>query len=90
MAPSLRGAFLERGLADIVVKPCLHALTARDPMTMHLPLTLTAMRDTIMSHGLMRSDELDNLIQRITDHLSRPGTMTISFSMVQVVGRKAT
>ncbi len=89
MGSSLRGVFLEKGLADIQIKPCLHALTVEDPMTMHLPMTLTAMRDTIISLGLMEEDELVGLAARVTDHLARPETMTISFSMVQVVGRLA-
>jgi ubiquinone/menaquinone biosynthesis C-methylase UbiE len=89
MGPSLRGIFLEKGLTDIEVRPCIHALTAEDPMTMHLPLTLTAMRDTISSLGLMGKNDLDDLVTHVADHLARPETMTISFSMVQVVGRLA-
>jgi ubiquinone/menaquinone biosynthesis C-methylase UbiE len=83
----MRGDFLNRGLADIRVRPCLHALTHEDPMTMHLPLTLAAMTDTITSMGLMAKEELDALVARVADHLARPGTMTISFSAIQVVGR---
>jgi ubiquinone/menaquinone biosynthesis C-methylase UbiE len=87
MAMSLRGVFLEKGLTNLDVKPCLHALTAEDPMTMHLPLTLTAMRETISSLGLMERNELNNLVTRVADHLAQPETMTISFSMVQLVGQ---
>jgi hypothetical protein len=87
MAMSLRGVFLEKGLTNLHVKPCLHALTAEDPMTMHLPLTLTAMRETISSLGLMERNELNNLVTRVADHLAQPETMTISFSMVQLVGQ---
>lgn len=87
IGPTLRGVFLEKGLVAIEVKPCLHALTAKDPMTMHLPLTLTAMRDSISSLRLMEVEDLDELIARVSTHLMRPETMTISFSMVQVVGR---
>ncbi len=88
MGPVLRGAFLDRGLTRIEVRPCLHAQTCEDPMTMHLPLTLAAMRDTITSLGFMQGGDLDHLVRRIADHLARPETMTISFSMIQVVGRK--
>jgi ubiquinone/menaquinone biosynthesis C-methylase UbiE len=84
---SLREVFMDKGLSDIQVKPCLHALTADDPMTMHLPLTLTAMRETITSMGLMEGIELDDLVARVTDHLEQQETMTISFCMVQLVGR---
>ena len=87
MGLSLRAEFLERGLADIRVRSCLHAQTSEDPMTMHLPLTLAAMTDAIVANGLMRGPDLEELVSRITEHLSKPATMTISFSMVQVVGR---
>ena len=86
MGPKLRGVFLKRGLLDLKVKPCLHALTAEDPMTMHLPMTLAAMSDTITSLGLITKDELDGLVSRVADHLARPETLTISFSMIQVIG----
>lgn len=87
LGPTLRAEFLERGLVDVMVKPCLHALCAGDPMTMHMPNTLAAMRETITSLGLMERPELDALVARVSDHLAQPKTMTISFSMVQVVGR---
>ena len=90
MGLSLRGAFLERGLADIRVRPCLHAQTSQDPMTMHLPLTLAAMTDTVVANGLMQRSELQNLISRVAEHLAKPETITISFSMVQIVGRVPT
>ncbi len=87
IGPALRGVFLEKGLTNIEVKPCLHALTARDPMALHLPMTLAAMRDAIIPLRLIGGKELDELIARVTAHLMRPETMTISYSMVQVVGR---
>lgn len=89
MGPSLRGIFLRKGLMDIQVRPCLHALSAEDPMAMHLPMTLSAMRDTIISLGLTDEDDFDGLVARVADHLARPETMTISFSMMQVIGRAA-
>ena len=83
----LRGILLERDLDDVVVKPCLHALTAKDPMTMHLPLTLASMSQTIVSQGLMEQDALDGLVARVTDDLSRPDTMTMSYAMMQGVAK---
>jgi len=89
MGVSLRRIFREMGLLDIEVKLCVHAQTSTDPMTMHVPLTLAAMHDTITSHGLMDGDELNALITRVADHLARPDTMTISYAMIQVAGRAA-
>lgn len=83
----LRRLFLERGCTDVRVRPCVHAQTADDPMTMHLPLTLTAMTDAIADSGLMSRTDLAALVERVSAHLAQPETMTISFSMIQVVGR---
>jgi len=87
MGPQLHGVFLAAGLADIYVRPCLHALKAGDPMSMHLPSTAAAMRDTILSLNLIKADELDALIERLRAHLSKPDTLTLSFCMVQVMGK---
>jgi len=89
MGLTLRRIFLDRGLTDIKAKLCLHAQTSTDPMTMHVPLTLAAMRDAITSHGLMQGDDLDALITRVADHLARPDTMTVTYTLIQVAGRAA-
>ena len=87
IGPSLRRAFQDRELGALLVRPCLHALTSDDPMTMHLPMTLSSMSETINSRGLMDPFEVSALVERLAEHLSKPGTMTISYSMIQVVGR---
>lgn len=87
LGPKLYAIFQTKGLRDIDVRPCLHALTAADPMTMHVPSTLAAMRDNILSLGRIEADALDHLIQRLYTHLSKPETLTISFAMVQVTAR---
>lgn len=87
IGPSLRRAFLERGLGDVVTRPCLHAQTSNDPMTMHLPMTLASMAETIDALGLMAAAEIHALAERLADHLAKPDTMTVSYSMIQVAGR---
>jgi ubiquinone/menaquinone biosynthesis C-methylase UbiE len=87
MGPRLYGVFLEKGLTDPCIRPCLHALKAGDPMMMHLPSTVAAMRDSILSLRLLRPVELDELIERLRAYLAMPDTLTISYSMVQVVGK---
>ena len=77
----------EKGVMDVEVNLCTHAQGPADPMTMHVPLTLVAMRDSITSNGLMEGEELDALITRVADHVARPDTMTFTFTMIQVVGR---
>lgn len=87
IGPRLRRAFLERGLGEVIARPCLHAQTSDDPMTMHLPMTLTSMAETIEARGLMPASELRALVKRLAEHLAKPDTMTVSYSMVQVAGR---
>jgi hypothetical protein len=86
IGPYLREVLLRKGLNRLTVKPRVHALTCADPMTMHLPLTLNAMSDTIASLGLMQKRDLELLVERLADHLARPETLTLSFTMVQLAG----
>jgi SAM-dependent methyltransferase len=83
----LHAILQKKGLQDLKVRPCLHALGCNDPMTLHLPDTLAMMRGAITDNGLMDGAELDGLIHRTRAHLSRPETITVSFSTVQLVGR---
>jgi ubiquinone/menaquinone biosynthesis C-methylase UbiE len=87
LGPKLYGILLAKGLEDLRVRPCLYALTPDDPMTLHLPDTLAAMQDTIVSLGLMPADEVAGLAERVQAHVLAPGTLTISYSMFQVAGR---
>lgn len=87
LGPTLRREFLARDLRDVAMTLCVHAQTSTDPMTMHIPLTLDAMRDAIIAHGVMDRAELDALITRVADHLADPLTTTTTFTMVQVAAR---
>ena len=87
LGPKLFRVFRAIGLTDLRVRPCLHALRAGDPMMMHLPDTLEGMRDAILSVGALTTIELDQLVKHLREHLSNPDTLTISYSMVQVVGK---
>lgn len=86
LGPKLYAVFRAAGLTDLRVRPCLHALTAGDPMMMHLPHTMEGMRDAILSTGELTAGELDHMVAHLREHLSKPDTLTISYSMVQVVG----
>jgi SAM-dependent methyltransferase len=87
LGPKLYAMFRAAGLADLRVRPCLHALRAGDPMMMHLPSTMQGMREAILSTGELTAAELDKMIAGLREHLSKPDTLTISYSMIQVVGR---
>lgn len=87
LGPKLYALFRAAGLTEIRVRPCLHALRAGDPMTMHLPSTLEGMREAIVSTSELAGGELDAMIEHLRGHLSNPDTLTISYTMVQVAGR---
>jgi ubiquinone/menaquinone biosynthesis C-methylase UbiE len=87
LGPKLYAMFRAAGLTDLRVRPCLHALTADDPMMMHLPSTMDSMREAILSTSDLTAGELEELIGRLREHLSKPDTLTMSYSMVQMVGR---
>ena len=87
LGPKLYGMLRAIGLQDLRVRPCLHALRTGDPMMMHLPSTVESMREAILSTGMVTAAELEQLIERLRGHLSNPGTLTISYSMIQVAGK---
>lgn len=87
LGPRLYAMFLARGLTELRVRPCLQALHAGDPMSMHLPATVEGMRESILALGTLASAELDELLAHLREHLSKPDTLTLSYTMVQVVGR---
>lgn len=87
LGASLTRVFEQHGLQEVQVTPCVHAQTCADPMTMHVPLTLAAMRDAITSNGLLDAQSLDALVEQVSAHVSLPDTTTTTFTMMQVVGR---
>jgi ubiquinone/menaquinone biosynthesis C-methylase UbiE len=87
LGPKLYAMFRARGLTELRMRPCLRALHAGDPMTMHLPATVEGMRESILALGTFTAGELDELLGRLREHLARPDAVTISYTMMQVAGR---
>ena len=87
LGPKLYAMFRAKGLTELRVRPCLHALKAGDPMMMHLPDTIESMREAMLSMNLVTAAELDQMVVRLREHLSKPDTLTISYTMVQVAGK---
>jgi ubiquinone/menaquinone biosynthesis C-methylase UbiE len=87
LGPSLYAIFRAKGLTELRVQPCLYALHAGDPMTMHLPATMESMREAALALGMFTGAEFDELLARLREHLSRPDTLTLTYTTVQVVGR---
>lgn len=89
MGLDLPALFDRAGLAEARFHPCTHIVRAGDPMADHMPLTLEAMRATILDLGLMSGDELTATIAEIRAHMAVPGHMMLSFTLVQAIARKA-
>lgn len=77
----------EAGLQDIRVRPVRHALRRGDPMSMHMPETMRALRDSILGLGLMTAEEFEATVAALTRHIADPRTMILSYTMVQAAGR---
>ena len=87
LGPKLYAIFRAKGLTELRVRPCLHALHAGDPMTMHLPATMESMREAALALGLFTGTEFDELVVRLRQHLAKPDTLTMTYTTVQVVGK---
>lgn len=79
----------EAGLRDLRVRAVRPALRCGDPMAMHLPETLWALRGSILELGLMTAEAFEATVAAVTRHLADPRTMVLSFTMVQAAGRVA-
>jgi SAM-dependent methyltransferase len=65
-----------------------HALTRDHPMHFHLPMTLAAMRESVVASGILTGVALDQTVSALSEHLGREDTTTLSFTAVQVVARR--
>ena len=83
----LFGLLQRRGLEGLKVRPCVHALRTGEPMMLHIPSTLEVMRESVLSMGLMTGPEMDDVLDKLHQHLARPDTLMISYAMIQVTGR---
>lgn len=77
----------DAGLHDVRVRAVRPALRSGDPMCMHLPETLRALRASILELGLMTPETFEATLAAVTRHLADPRTMVLSFTMVQAAGR---
>ncbi len=76
------------GLADVQYRPFLFGIRSNDPMADHLPSTVESLSGTVLRRGLLSEEELPVLLAQCRSHLRDPGTVTTSFMVAQVWGRK--
>ncbi len=76
------------GLADVHYRPVLIGIRSTDSMADHLPATVESLRGTLFDRKLVSEIELTHLLEQCRAHLRDPGTVTRSFMVAQVWGRK--
>ena len=88
LARRLYSLFLQVGLTDVHYRPFLFGIRSTDPMADHLPSTVESLRAAVLRLGLLTEAELPSLLEQCRRHLRDPGTVTTSFMVAQVWGRK--
>lgn len=82
------GMLRRAGLKDVRFRPFLVGFTCDDPMAGYMPSTTASMRDAILEAGLMSEAQLDEAIAACERHLADPDTVSTSYLVFQVWGRK--
>ncbi len=80
----LRGADLE----EVAYRPFLVGATSDQAMADYLPQTVESVRSTILDQGLLTEPELDDALAACRAHLADPDTVSTSYLVAQVWGRK--
>ena len=82
------GLLREAGLEQVTVRAAVLALQDGHPY-MRMPLVgIAAMRKRIVAAGISTEAELDELTAAVERHAADPGTIQITFTLVQVWGKR--
>jgi SAM-dependent methyltransferase len=81
---------LERqaGLVDVEFRPFILGFRSTDPMADYLPSIVESLRGTVIRLGLFSEAEFPDVLADCRDHLRRPETISTSYTVMQVWGRK--
>lgn len=82
------GMLRRAGLQEVRFRPFLLGFRSDHPMASFMPSTVASMREAILAAGLISSAELDEAIAACERHLADPDTMSTSYVVFQVWGRK--
>ncbi len=78
----------ERGLTEVSFRPCVYGCRGGELWHDWLPETAVSARQSILDAGLIDAVEFDDRIADLRAHLSKPDTLFVSFTLVQVWGRR--
>lgn len=76
------------GLEEVQYRPFLVGVTAGSPMADYLPATIESLRGTLLGRGLIGVAELEEALAACRRHLADPDTVSTSYLVAQVWGRK--
>jgi ubiquinone/menaquinone biosynthesis C-methylase UbiE len=88
LARSLYRQFKGLGLTDVRYRPFLVGFTSADPMADYLPQTILSIRSHLTAHGILSAGEVDDLVAALRGHMADPDTISTSYLVAQVWGRK--
>jgi len=88
LARRLHAMLRQAGLTDVHYRPFVLGIRSSDPMSDHLPATVESLRATVLRLGLLTEAELPAVLAQCRSHLRDPATVTTSFMVAQVWGRK--
>lgn len=88
LARELYRRFREAGLEEVRYRPFVVGFTSSDAMADYLPRTIESLRRFVIERQVIGADELDSAVAACRRHLADPGTVSDSYLVAQVWGRK--
>lgn len=80
--------FLDLGLVEVRFRPFIVGFQHSDAMADYLPTTMESLSDVLLEAGLIEADALARTIADCRRHLQNPRTVSTSYLVAQVWGRK--
>ncbi len=79
---------LDLGLEDVQFRPFVVGFDHRHAMADFLPTTMESLKDAVLAMGLTDGSAFDATVAACRAHLQDPRTVSVSYMVVQVWGRK--
>ncbi len=88
LARQLYQRFLDLGLSDVQYRPFIVGFGNTHAMADYLPTSIESVREPLLAHDMVGAEELEQLIADCRGHLASPRTISTSYLVAQVWGRK--
>lgn len=87
-ADGLYQRFLDLGLEDVQYRPFVAGFTSAHPMVDYMPTTIGSLAEVFLEKGMISPQELERTVAACRAHLHDPRTVSTSYMVAQVWGRK--